>query len=94
MIDIIDPNLNLPQPPAAPSVQPVEPIKPETVGIQEERLEDKHRSGQEESKQQRRREKDTVEISQLDDAEGDDTPQAGHNDPETEADDGSIDILI
>ena len=93
MIDIIDPNLNLPQPPAAPSVEPVEPIKPETVGIEEERLKDKQRGGKEESKQQRR-EKDTVEISQLKDTPDDDTPQTAHDDSETEADDGYIDILI
>ena len=94
MIDIIDPNLNLPQPPASPSVEPVEPIKPETVGIEEERLEDKRHSEQEDARQRRRRDKDTVEISKLADAEDEDAAQDEHDKPEDEADDGSIDILI
>ena len=65
MIDIGDPSLNpVPIPPAA-DVQTIEPIKPETVSVKEERLED--RKAQEEELQERRKKRrrgtDSVEIS-------------------------------
>lgn len=96
MIDFIDPNLNLPQPPAAPSVEPVESIKPETVGIEGDKL-DKRRQQRlvEEDRQRRQRRRDTVELSgealEEDLEEEDDEPSPGED---KDQDSGAIDIII
>lgn len=98
MIDIIDPNLNLPQPAATPSVEPVERIKPETVSIQEEKLDSQRdRRLVEEQHERQRRQKDKLEISQLEGGEAtDEEDNASQKDRQenNEEDDGSIDILI
>ena len=96
MIDIIDPNLHPPPPPPAADVQPVEPIKAETVKIQEERLED--RKSQEEDLREKRNQarKDKVELSSLPETEQPDsdggTGEAGMDDGNQ--DEHKIDLLI
>ncbi len=98
MIDIIDPNMNLPQPQATPSVEPVERIKSETVSIEEEKLMNQgDRRLVEEQRERQRQQKDKVEISQLGDREEtDEEENVDENDGQgdSEEDDGSIDILI
>ena len=95
MIDIIDPNLNLPQQSAAAPVEPVEPIKSETVGIEEERLEnerERERSRQDQKEKQR---KDKVEISGLKDNDAEesegDTPDSATS---SDGEEHKIDIVI
>lgn len=95
MIDIIDPNLNLPQQPAAAPVEPVEPIKSETVGIEEERLEDERERERNRQDQKEKLRKDKVEISGLKDAEEEETEE-GAPDSTTSSDgeDHTIDVVI
>ena len=64
MIETLDPNLGI-QPPVQPDAQQTEPIRPESVKIEEQKLE-RRKSGEEEEEEERkrrRRKKDTVEIS-------------------------------
>lgn len=95
MIDIIDPNLNLPQQSTAAPVEPVEPIKSETVGIEEERLEDERERERNRQEQKERLRKDKVEISGLKDAEEEETD--GSLPSSTASSDGeehTIDVVI
>jgi hypothetical protein len=63
MIETLDPNLGV-QPPVQPDAQQTEPIRPESVKIEEQKLE-RRKSGdeEEEDKKRRRRKKDKIEIS-------------------------------
>jgi len=96
MIDIIDPNLHPPPPPPAADVQPVEPIKAETVKVHDERLE--NRKSQEEDLRKKRDQarKDKVVLSSLPEEEQPDSDAgmggAGKN--EGEQDEHKIDFLI
>lgn len=64
MIETLDPNLGI-QPPVQQDARQTEPIRPESVKIEEQKLE-RRKSGEEEEEEERkrrRRKKDTVEIS-------------------------------
>lgn len=95
MIDVIDPNLNQPQPPASPAVEPVEPIKPNTAGIEGGKLDDREKQRLVDEERQRRRRRDTVELSGQE-MDEDDTEEGGEPSPGEDKDQGSgaIDIII
>lgn len=62
MIDILDPNMNLPQPPPA-DANPVEPVKDDSVDIQDQKLEDKKSATDDHGrKKKRKRNRDKAEI--------------------------------
>ncbi len=97
MIDTIDPNLNPPPAPPAAEVQPVEPIKAETVKVQEDKLEERKSQDEEDLRRRKKRSrKDTVELSSRPDGD----PSAADNavgeagEQDKEQDEHKIDILI
>lgn len=96
MIETLDPNLGV-QPPVQPDAQQTEPIRPESVKIEEQKLE-RRKSGEEEEedKKRRRRKKDKVEISSQpdmgEDNTGDDQQEAAPKG--RKASEHQIDILI
>ncbi|MCK4579016.1 MAG: hypothetical protein KAU50_09510 [Candidatus Marinimicrobia bacterium] len=96
MIDILDPNVNLPPAPVPTTAQPVEPVEADTVSVQDNRLEEEKRFQEQDLEEKRKRaQKDSVELSdQKDSNEGE---KDEDEEPETavEADDEhKIDIII
>ena len=96
MIDVIDPGLNQPQQLVTTTVAPVEPIDPESVSIEEQKLDDKQERGLiEDEKHRRRRKKDTLELRGEEvEEESEEDPDAEAGSPDSDENDGSIDVLI
>jgi hypothetical protein len=96
MIETLDPNLGV-QPPVQPDAQQTEPIRPESVKIEEQKLE-RRKSGdeEEEDRKRRRRKKDKVEISSMPDSEEEtlEEDQQQANPKGRRASEHQIDILI
>lgn len=62
MIETLDPNLSM-QPPLQPDAQQTEPIRPEAVKIEEQKLERRKSAEEEDRDKRRRKRKDVVELS-------------------------------
>ncbi len=95
MIDILDPNMNLPQPPPA-DASPVEPVKDDSVDIQDQRLEDKKTptddDGRKKKKKKRKRDKAEIGGEEIE-AESDIEVVSASTDQD-DSDEPKIDILI
>ena len=63
MIDILDPNLNLPPAPVPTTAQPVEPVEADTVSVQDNRLEEERKFREQDLQEKRKKaQKDRVEL--------------------------------
>lgn len=94
MIDILDPNMNLPQPPPA-DANPVEPVKDDSVDIQDQRLEDKkHPTDDDGLKKKKKRKRDKVEIGGEELETESDISAASKSADQNDSDEPKIDILV
>lgn len=94
MIDILDPNMNLPQPPPA-DANPVEPVKDDSVDIQDQRLEDKKSPTDDHGqRKKRKRNRDKAEIGGQEIEAESDIEVVSKSTDQDDSDEPKIDILI
>lgn len=94
MIDILDPNMNLPQPPPA-DANPVEPVKDESVDIQDQKLEDKKSATDDHGRKKKsKRNRDKAEIGGQEIEAESDIEIVSKSTDRDESDEPKIDILI
>ncbi len=94
MIDILDPNMNLPVPPPA-DASPVEPVKDDSVDIQDQRLEDKKTPTDDDSrKKKKKRKRDKAEIGGQEIEAESDIEVVSKSTDQDDSDEPKIDILI